>query len=489
MKFNFKIIVIFFLLFTFFMVTISLVAQTSQNRRVIIILDASYSMQDKLEGERKIDFAKNTILSILKTYSGSEIGVIVFGHRYPTNDLKSCDDIELIKDFSNNAFDIGQIQNIQGNGRTPIASSIIYASQFFSSDKLNHIILLSDGIDTCSANPCGTIKKLKTDIPNFRIDTVGFTLTKDDKALLDCVSSTTEGSFYSAYSESELRDGLNSFFYDADKKTGLPKVIENPKNKTINEKEMSSIIGGTYIMGNDKSIKKDEKPAHKVFIQSFYMKKTEVTNQEYANFLNEAGFKSEWIDIEKSSIEFKNGKYTPEKGTEKLPVVFVTWYGANAYAQHYGGRLPLEAEWEYAAYGGKYDIIYPWGNEEFINNKKMANYDYSRTDTTGQTKAALEEIGKYPPNGYGLFDMAGNVWEWCQDWYDEKYYEKSEVIQPIGPMNGKYKVRRGGSWFNSEVSIRITNRSYARPETASRDTGFRYVIPISPISSEENENN
>jgi formylglycine-generating enzyme required for sulfatase activity len=356
-----------------------------------------------------------------------------------------------------------------------------YATQYFHPDKINHVILLSDGIDTCSSDPCKTVENLKKDYPNFRVDTVGFTLQKDEIDILDCISEFSGGEFYEADSLYELRDGIRTFFYETDPETGNPIISEEPEEK---EDDMVYIEGGTYIMGNDKALKPDEKPAHEVFIQSMLMKMTEVTNQDYAEFLNEAGFDRSWIDIGKSKIEFINGEYKAESGAEDLPVVFVTWFGADAYARHYGGRLPYEAEWEFAAYGREYDYIYPWGEEEFVEGDKMANYDYSRTDLSDLTEAIVE-VANYEPNEYGLYDISGNVWEWCHDWYSDDYYEESEKIMPVGPIKGRYKVRRGGSWFNNELSMRITNRGFARPSAALRDTGFRYVIPINPESLED----
>lgn len=485
MKHNLKIISAIFFIFTLFLSTALIVGQTDNSkRRLIIILDASYSMQDELEGEYKIELAKDTIRSILETYRGADMGVIVYGHRYPTNDKRSCDDIELVKDFSTNQLSVEEIMSIQGQGKTPIAGSIEFASKYFHPEKQNHIILLSDGIDTCNANPCETVIKLRKEYPTLRIDTVGFTLSKKDKDLLDCITDNTDGSFYSAYSLPELRDGIVGFFYGIDTETEFP-IVENKKPNNIDEdieEDMAFIMGGNFIMGKDVSSKTDERPAHEVFVQSFMMKETEVTNEEYAEFLNEIeNIKSNWININKADIEFYNGEYRAVRGKEDLPVVYVSWYGARAYATHYGGRLPFEAEWEYAAYGGKYEKQYPWGNDEFADGKRMANYDYSRSDV-GSGSSSTQSVGSYDPNEYGLYDIAGNVWEWCEDWYSDEYYEESEVFVPAGPIKGKYKVKRGGSWFNNETTIRVTNRGYSRPGQMMRDTGFRYVIPVTPES-------
>ncbi|MFW5799295.1 MAG: SUMF1/EgtB/PvdO family nonheme iron enzyme [Spirochaetota bacterium] len=478
--------IIFIIIFVFLSASLIFGQNNSNKRRLIIILDASYSMQEMLNGDFKIALAKNTILSILETYSGADVGVIVYGHRYSTESSNSCSDIELIKPFNNEPVNIDYIMSLKGKGKTPISNALEFASKYFHPEKENHIVLLSDGIDTCNSDPCKTIIKLTNEFPNFKVDTVALTMNEKDKETLDCVSENSGGYFYSADNLPELRDGIVGFFYEMDSDTGMPKIEEKAKEMEDEIKDdMLYIKGGNYDMGKDDSIKKDEGPEHNVFVQSFYIKNTEVTNSEYAEFLNNVEkVESNWIDINKALISFDNGKYQAYKGAENLPVIFVSWFGADAYAKYKGGRLPYEAEWEFAAYGGKTGIKYPWGNDEFVNGEKMANYDYSRTDISNNDYM-LMEVGKFEPNAYGLYDMAGNVWEWCDDWYDKEYYENSEKFVPSGPIKGKYKVRRGGSWFNNEISIRITNRGYARPSMKSRDTGFRYIIPITPDSLKE----
>lgn len=482
MKSNLKLILILFIITITFFVSSIIAGEKSYSskRRLIIIFDASYSMQDTLEGQAKIELAKNTISTILQTYPLKDVGLIVYGHRYSSSNHKSCEDIELVKDFNNESVDINKINNLTGNGKTPISNALKFASKYFLPDKQNHIILLSDGIDTCNGNPCDTIKQIEKEYDNVKVDTVGFTLSKRDKSTLDCISDSTDGSFYSAYSLPELRDGISGFFYEMDPETGLPKVEE----KYEEEDDFVFIEGGMFTMGDLNPLKKDEAPEHDVFVQSFIMKEKEVTNKEYAEFLNEAGYNPKWINLNKALINNDNGKYSPENGAEDLPVVFVTWYGADAYAKYYGGRLPTEAEWEYAAYGGIYNRKYPWGKEEFVEGNKMAHYDYSRTDILS-IKDPLKAVGSYEKNEYGLYDIAGNVWEWCEDWYDEEYYSNSETYVPRGPIEGKYKVKRGGSWFNNEITIRITNRGYARPSGAFRDTGFRFIKPVMPESLKE----
>ena len=187
--------------------------------------------------------------------------------------------------------------------------------------------------------------------------------------------------------------------------------------------EMAPIPAGEFQMGRDDG-GYSEIPAHTVYLDTFYIDQYEVTNAMYAGFLNEYGRTTDEegnellsLDNEFCLIEKAGNAYRPETGYEDHPIVMVSWYGAAAYAQFYGKRLPTEAEWEKAARGGLVDMLYPWAqmlypwkDEIRMVYKEKANYDGNIGGTT--------PVGSYPPNNYGLYDMAGNVWEWCADWAD-----------------------------------------------------------------------
>jgi len=225
----------------------------------------------------------------------------------------------------------------------------------------------------------------------------------------------------------------------------------------------------------------NELPVHTVYVDSFYIDKYEVTNEMYARFLNEIGRNEDeeghqLLDINDSDclIEFVGGQYRPKAGYEKHPVIEVSWYGAMAYAKWAGKRLPTEAEWEKAARGGLVGKRYPWGDDI---THDMANYD----GTGGRDRwDKTAPVGSFPPNGYGLYDMAGNVWEWCLDWYDGEYYSKSPRENPKGPELGESRVVRGGSWDYSPNYLRVADRYYYGPQGTSNSVGFRCALSVTP---------
>lgn len=239
--------------------------------------------------------------------------------------------------------------------------------------------------------------------------------------------------------------------------------------------EMVAVQGGTFSMGCSDG-RPDEKPPHDVTLGNFQISKYEITNQQYAAFLNENGNQSEdgvpWIDLNGSYIDIKcrilkdGENFTVESGYENHPVVFVTWYGARAYANWKGGRLPTEAQWEFAARGGN----------------QSQNFTYSGSDTPGEVAWFMENaqginaVGQKTPNKLGIYDMSGNVYEWCRDWYDETYYGSSDANSPTGPNFGTNKVLRGGMWDSSKNNIRVCKRKSYSPNANYDSVGFRIVI-------------
>lgn len=232
--------------------------------------------------------------------------------------------------------------------------------------------------------------------------------------------------------------------------------------------DMVLIPAGTFLMGSNDG-DPDEKPVHEVYLDAYYIDKYEVINLQFSEFLNEKGNREEggvsWLDTsdEDCLIEYRNGKYQPKSGYENHPVIEVSWYGARAYAEWAGKRLPTEAEWEKAARGGLVAKKYPWGDS--IDSSK-ANYG----ENVGQTTTD----GRYPPNNYGLYDMGGNVWEWVNDWYDEDYYSSSDSYRnPQGPNYGSERVIRGAGWSDDASYLRSASRSYVNPDSTSNHLGFR----------------
>ncbi len=232
--------------------------------------------------------------------------------------------------------------------------------------------------------------------------------------------------------------------------------------------DMVLIPGGEFLMGSSYG-HIDETPIHRVYLDAFYIDKYEVTNLQFSEFLNQKGNQEEsgvaWLDTsdEDCLIEYRNGKYQPKLGYENHSVIEVSWYGAKAYAEWAGKRLPTEAEWEKAARGGLVGKKYPWGDS--IDSSK-ANYG----ENVGQTTT----VGRYPPNNYGLYDMGGNVWEWVSDWYEEDYYSSSDSYRnPQGPNYGSERVIRGAGWSNDASYLCSASRSYVNPDSTSNHLGFR----------------
>jgi len=235
--------------------------------------------------------------------------------------------------------------------------------------------------------------------------------------------------------------------------------------------EMTIIPGGAFERGSNKG-GRDEMPRHQISLDPYAIDIHPVTNEQFGRFLEELGGEKDHnnndiIRLRESRIKRMGGKITIESGYAKHPVVGVTWYGATAYAKWVGKRLPTEAEWEVAASGGLADCIYPTGKDI---DRTQANFFSS--DTT--------PVLSYPANGYGLYDMAGNVYQWCQDWYDYHYYNLSvqEPHSPKGPLQGVYRVLRGGCWKSLKEDLRTSHRHRNNPGTMNGTYGFRCAADV-----------
>ena len=238
--------------------------------------------------------------------------------------------------------------------------------------------------------------------------------------------------------------------------------------------DMVLIPAGEFSMGDAfNEGESDELPVHTVYLDAFYMDKYEVTNAQYAAFLNQYGKNTdasgnELLNIDDSYIHKVGGSYRATSGDDNHPVVQVSWYGAKAYAEFYGKRLPTEAEWEKAARGGLAGKRYPWGDS-------ISHDDTNYSGTGGRDVwGATSPVGSFAPYGYGLYDMAGNVWEWCADWYDSSYYANSPSSAPQGPGSGTYRVLRGGGWYDDPEFLRVAGRG-VDPAFTSHVNGFRCV--------------
>jgi len=235
--------------------------------------------------------------------------------------------------------------------------------------------------------------------------------------------------------------------------------------------DMVVISGGEFYRGSNDG-NRDEVPRHQVQLDSFAIDIHPVTNEQFVRFLEAMGGEkdSNHLDIIRmrdSRIKRSGGRLSIESGYAKHPVVGVTWYGAVGYARWIGKRLPTEAEWEMAARGGIENSLYPTGDDI---EKSQANF--FSADTTA--------VMSYAPNQYGLFDMAGNVYEWCYDWYGYNSYEASaqEPENPKGPLQGVYRVLRGGCWKSLKEDLRCSKRHRNNPGTVNGTYGFRCAADV-----------
>ncbi len=265
---------------------------------------------------------------------------------------------------------------------------------------------------------------------------------------------------------------------------------------------MVLIPNGTFNMGS--TVNPYESPIHSVTVSSFYTGKYEVTNSDYVVFLNSQGNQTEggveWIDLTANQWNGitggpNPGTFTVVPGYENRPVVYITWCGAVAYcnwlsSQHgytpcygpinnrgndpsvwrtlKGYRLPTEAEWEYACRGGS-TAEYYWGDPYPPDPPNIGNYSWYTTNSDGNH----HNIGGKSPNSFGLYDMSGNILEWCSDWNDNNYYSISPGTNPTGPSTGLNRVHRGGSWNHALDRCRSGNRGYATPYGRYNVLGFR----------------
>ncbi len=216
------------------------------------------------------------------------------------------------------------------------------------------------------------------------------------------------------------------------------------------------IPAGSFQMGSENGAD-DEKPVHTVTLDAFEMGRYEVTNRQYSQCVR--------ADVCSGG----------QVGDDSLPVVYVNWENARVFCEWIGGRLPTEAEWEYAARGGLGSKTYPWGNEEPTcakSAKNGANFWSGCSNATTMLPDALP-VGSFTPNDYGLYDMAGNAWEWTTDWFSETYYSHSSSANPLGPVNGQNRVVRGGAWNGDGYNVRVASRSSLNPTFITEFLGFR----------------
>lgn len=236
---------------------------------------------------------------------------------------------------------------------------------------------------------------------------------------------------------------------------------------------MVEIPSGSFPMGvppGDRDGGRDEYPRHEVLLDRFWIDQFEVTNGRYVEFVKSAGHR-----VPQNPTNPTRNLWQGDSITESLaerPVINVDWFDADAYCKWAGKRLPTEAEWEKAAKGTS-DRRFPWGNVE--PTAKHLNYNQRWIGEKTLMPVGSYEAGKSP---YGVYDVVGNVWEWVNDWYDARYYEKSPSKNPTGPQEGTKKVIRGAGWQNETPTVRIFTRVDSDPTMRNESTGFRCAADV-----------
>ena len=319
------------------------------------------------------------------------------------------------------------------------------------------------------------------------------------------------------------------------------KDIGSKIEKIVSKNGMVFINGGKFEMGGDNDeARQDEYPKHIVSISSFWMDESEVTNAEFKKFVDETGYittaerQINWDEIKKmlppntpkphdsllspASLVFKETSnsnlndysrwwslirnanwrqpFGPESdllGKDNYPVVHISWDDANEYCKWSGKRLPTEAEFEYASRAGMINNIYSWGNQKVNKGKLKANIwegQFPKKNNVNDKFYYAAPVKSFSPNNYGIYDIAGNVWEWCSDWYHANYYSmlpKGGSLNPKGPDTSydpvepfsKKKVIRGGSFLCNDSycsGYRNAARMKTTPDSSSLHTGFRTVV-------------
>jgi len=252
-----------------------------------------------------------------------------------------------------------------------------------------------------------------------------------------------------------------------------------------------------------------ERPVHDVTLPGFRLAATAVTNAQFAAFVNDTGHVTTaeqfgvsavfhlafggatsdvvhrvdhtpwWLAVKGADWRHPDGPRSTIAERQNHPVVHVSWEDASAYCAWVGARLPTEAEWEYAARGGLDGRRFVWGDElmrrgQWRCNIWQGNFPVDNTEEDGYLTTA--PVKSYRPNGYGLWQMAGNVWEWCQDWFDPTFYQRSPLHSPTGPDTGTRRVMRGGSYLCHASychRYRVSARSSNTPESTASNIGFR----------------
>ncbi|HEX4007088.1 MAG TPA: formylglycine-generating enzyme family protein [Acidobacteriaceae bacterium] len=280
---------------------------------------------------------------------------------------------------------------------------------------------------------------------------------------------------------------------------------------------MIALPGGSFLMGTDfpEGFADDgEGPVRAVTLDPFRIDGFPVTNERFGEFVRAAGYRTDaerfgwsfvfrahvpaaryvelvedtvaaapwWCKVPGACWQMPEGPGSASAGREQHPVVHVSWADASAYAAWAGQRLPTEAEWEYAARGGLEQKLYPWGDKLRPEGQHLCNIwqgEFPRHDTAEDGYAGTCPVDAFPPNGFGLYSITGNTWEWCADWFDAVYHRTASRRNPAGPPRGTARVMKGGSFLCHKSycnRYRMAARTSNTPDSSTSNIGFRCAL-------------
>lgn len=434
---------IIYLIFSLF----SIVESTNVPKpSVEIIADFTRNINVSGDKEQKAILTKEALINIIdKLDTHAKLGITLIGHKNGSR----CDYKErlVIGKQEDKIRAKKKIHDISSSG---LGSMSFALNDLFQSTKTSevprNIILITDGKTTCDDELIKTARQIK-DIYDYNVffNIIAINPSKIDRLKLDELSKHINGTFNIIEGSKNVRENIENVVEKIkNQKIHIPKIVKLD--------DMVLIPEGEFLMGStNKNDDPNEQPAHTVYLDSFYIDKYEVTQRQFKDVM---GYNpSLWIGSD-------------------LPVERVSWFEAKEFCEKVGKRLPTEAEWEKAAKGGRNDR-WPGTNvqEELI--------EYSWNDDTG-AQGRTHPVGLKKPNGYGIYDMSGNVYEWVSDWFS--FYTKESKKNPKGPEKAIYKVLRGGCWDNHTYEVRTTSRYVKTPEVKFANNGFRCAR-----SSKQNE--
>lgn len=292
-----------------------------------------------------------------------------------------------------------------------------------------------------------------------------------------------------------------------------PQSLLEGKRSPLSTDGMVQLDGGTFLMGSqDRSFPADgEGPIREVTLNRFWIDTTAVTNKQFAEFVKQTHYVTEaerfgwsfvfhqflpnempptravpnaswWRQVFGATWDHPEGSHSHIADRDNHPVVHISWHDAKAYALWCGKRLPTEAEWEYAARGGLRQKRYPWGDRLLVNRKHRCNIwqgKFPERNSKADGFLGTCPVDAFRPNRYGLYNMSGNVWEWCSDWFSPTYHQHAPRNNPKGPPSGRAKVLKGGSYLCHKSycnRYRVSARTHNTTDSTTGHMGMRLVL-------------